>query len=61
MEDKDSPPEPNSVLGVEGLNFPVHIAEGVLIESSNVLKHSVSLGSVSWLSSLVHKLAEVTI
>ena len=61
VEDKDSPPESESVLGVDRHEFPVNVSVWVLVESCNVLEHSPSLGCVTGLSSLVHKFAEVAI
>lgn len=61
MPDDQHPYESDSVLSMEGVNFPEDIAEGILEESGNVLEGSPFLGHISGLSCCVHKLAEIAI
>ncbi len=61
MPDEEHPCESNSVLSMERVDFPEEVTEGVLVETSDVLKTSPFLGHVSWLSCCVHELAEITI
>ena len=61
MEAKEEPEETDSVLGVEGVDLPVDIGEGVLKESSNVLEGSPLLCHVTGLSCGDNKLSEITI
>jgi hypothetical protein len=46
---------------VQGVHLPVHVGEGVLEESSDVLERSPLLGHITGLSSGNHKLVEVTV
>lgn len=50
MENEQHPHESDSVLGVQGLQLPVDIAEGVLEESGNVLVGSPLLRHITGLS-----------
>ena len=52
---------PESVLSVEDVSLPVGVADWVLVEARDILEGSPSLGIVSWLVGLVHKLSEVAI
>ncbi len=61
MEAKEEPEETDSVLGVEGVDLPVDIGEGVLKESSNVLEGSPLLCHVTGLSCGNNELVEVTV
>ena len=61
MEYEEDPYKSNSVCLVQGLQFPIKIAEWILEESGDVLEGSPLLGHVSWFSSCHHKLGEVTI
>jgi len=61
MENEENPHEPNSVLIVEWLQFPIDKAEWILIEPSKVLVGSPFLCHVSWLSCGHDKLVEITI
>lgn len=61
MPDEQHPGESDSVLGVQGVDFPEEVTEGVLEETSDVLKASPFLGHVSGLSCCVYELAEVAI
>jgi len=61
VPDEKDPHESDSVLRVKRVNFPESITEGILEETSDVLKGSPLLCHVSGLSCCVHELAEVTI
>ncbi len=61
MPDQKHPDESNSVLGMEGVYLPEDITDGILEQSSDVLKSSPLLSHVSWLSCCVHKLSKVPI
>jgi len=61
MESNKEVDEPESVLSVENLHLPVGIANWVLIETSDVLECSPSLGIVTRLVLLVNKFGEVAI
>ena len=61
VEHEEHPGKSDAVLGVEGLNFPVHVSHGVLHEAGNVLEGSPSLSIVSGLLGGVDELAEVTV
>ena len=61
MEDNHTPEETNTVLSVERLHLPVHVAEGVLKEASDVFESSPSLGLVTGFLGVVHEFAEVAI
>jgi hypothetical protein len=38
MENEESPHEPDSVLGVEWLDFPENVGEWILVEAGNILE-----------------------
>ena len=61
VEHKENPGKSDSVLSSEHFSFPVHVSEGVLVESGNVLERSPFLGVVSGFLSLVNKLSEIPI
>ena len=61
MEDDHTPHKTNAVLSVEGLRFPVEIADWVFEETGNVLERSPSLGIITRFLGVVHELEEVTI
>ena len=61
VEDDHAPQETNAVLPVEGLHFPVDVAEGVLEEASNVFEGSPSLRVVARLLGVVDELEKVTV
>ena len=61
VEDQENPDETDAVLLVEGLYFPVEVAEGVLEESSNILEGSPLLCHITRLSSGGDEFSEVTI
>ena len=61
MEDDHAPHETNTVLSVEGLRFPVEIADWVFEETGNVLERSPSLGIITGFLGVVHELEEVAI
>jgi len=61
MEDNHTPEETDTVLSVERLHLPVHVAEGILEEAGNVLERSPSLGLVTRFLGVVDEFAEVAI
>jgi hypothetical protein len=61
VENEENPCEPDSVLIVEGLKFPIEIAKWILVESSEVLESSPFLSHISWLSCGHYELMEITI
>jgi len=61
VEDNHAPHETNTVLHVKWLHLPVGVTNRVLEETSDVLESSPSLGLVSRLLRVVHKLAEIAI
>ena len=61
MEYEEDPGESDTVLGMEWLNFPVHVSKRVFSETSNVLECSPSLSVVSRFLGGVDEFAEVTI
>ena len=61
MEDNHTPHESNTVLHVKWLHLPVGVTDWVFEETGDVLESSPSLGFVSRLLGVVHKLAEITI
>ena len=61
MEDEEDPNEPDPVLGVQRLQFPVDIPDRVLKESGDVLEGSPLLSHVSGLPGGEHELGKVAI
>jgi len=61
VENQKNVEESNSVLVGQGSNLPEGVAERVFEEPGNVLECSPSLSSVSWLRSLIDKLADIAI
>ena len=61
MPNQQQVDEPDPVLGMERLDFPEHVAKGILEPSCNVFESPPFLGHVSWLPRRVDKLAEITI
>ena len=61
MEDQENPYEPDSVLRMKGLHFPVSIGEGVFEESCNVLESSPFLSHVSRFSSSLNEFSKISI
>jgi hypothetical protein len=61
VEDEKYPKETNAVLLMKRLNFPVKVAEGILEESSEVLKGSPLLCHIAGLSCGKNKLLEITV
>jgi hypothetical protein len=56
-----NPDDSNSVLSTVGVGFPVHVTNGVLEESSNVLEGSPSLSFISRFLLVVNKFGEITV
>ena len=61
MKDQENPCESNSVLVSESSNFPEGKAKWIFEESSDVLECSPLLGHISWFTSSVDKLSEITV
>mgnify|MGYP005764473785 CR=1 FL=1 len=61
MVTHENPDDSDSVVVAVGLGLPVHVSEGVLEESSDVLESSPSLGFISRFLLSVNELGEVTV
>jgi hypothetical protein len=61
VEHEADPHKSDSILFVEGVKFPVSVANWIFYEASNVLEGSPFLGFISWLLCVKNKLGEITI
>ena len=61
MVKHENPDDTDTVLSVERLNLPVHVAKGVLNEAGDVLESTHLLGFVTGLLHALDKLGEVTV
>ena len=61
MVAKEDPHEADTILGVQGLYFPVDVTHGVLEEASDILKSTESLGIIAGFLHVLHELSEVTV